>query len=542
MMTIQNEDIGLKNLSAEASILGTLLTKPDALDLVATAINPNDFSSPRNASIYYAICTAAIENKNGLAAIVEQLRSSNMLSNVSETYLKNLTAEAGDNNLLKENVNILLELSRKREKVKAANSIATSVINGNDDTFAFEKLLEVSTKELNDGFIDLESVMVSVINNTYHKTIPTILRRKDGECLLYAGKLNWLSAPPEALKSFTALLASIQLLQEGKGVVYVDYEDDAITICERLYKVAVGQGLENPEELILNWVSGPIDKDGVRDRSKALFFYFASGKAFDIKLTRMISKAIKNNNVELVVIDGAATAISLADLNENDNGDVNKWLNSVSYPFTSQGVAVIVIDHVTKNNISASSFSSRAPRGAGSKLAAVSGTSLSFEVKEAASVYSEGKIEITVTKDRPGRIRVSKKSGKRIGAILISKPILDGKEGLVLELLPAEEHAAIQAEKRFDLIAAEKVSEIVYDSGPISKTEVKEILQERAQARNSSGFRSQTVTDAYKFLTDNGYIKIEKAADGKTELLNSLVTYKAEYGDTHADDSPSQVF
>jgi|694.fasta_scaffold11221_14 hypothetical protein len=542
MTTTTNEDVGLKNLSAEAAILGTLLTDPTALDLVATLINPNDFSSNRNGSIYYAICTASIENKTGLASIVEQLRSSNMLNNVSEVYLKNLTAEASDTKTLKDNVNILLELSRKREKIKAAEQIAVSVLNGSDDTFAFEKLLEVSSKDVNDGFFDLESVMVSVINGNYAKVVPTILRRKDGECLLYAGKLNWLSAPPEALKSFTALLASVQLLSDGKGVVYVDYEDDAITICERLYKVAVGQEIENPEEKILDWVSGPVGEDGNRDKSKALFYYISTGRAFDIKLTRMISKTIKNNNVQMVVLDGAATAISLADLNENDNGDVNKWLNAVSYPITSQGAAVIVIDHVTKNNISTSSFSTRAPRGAGSKLAAVSGTSLSFEVKEPASVYSEGRIEITVTKDRPGRIRVSKKSGKRVAAILISKPINDSREGLGLELLPAEEHAAIQAEKRFDLIAAEKVSEIVHESGPISKSNVKEILKERAEARNSSGFRSQTITDAFKFLVDNGYVKLEKANDGKTEMLTSLVTYLSDYGDTHADDAPSKVF
>jgi hypothetical protein len=118
----------------------------------------------------------------------------------------------------------------------------------------------------------------------------------------------------------------------------------------------------------------------------------------------------------------------------------------------------------------------------------------------------------------------------------------DGSEGLVLELLPAEEHAIIQAEKRWDLITAEKVSEIVFESGPIGKTEIKEILRERAAARGSAGFRSQTITDAFKYLLDNAYIRMDKGADNKTELLTNLVVYKSEFGDTHADDSPSQVF
>ena len=35
---------------------------------------------------------------------------------------------------------------------------------------------------------------------------------------------------------------------------------------------------------------------------------------------------------------------------------------------------------------------------------------------------------------------------------------------------------------------------------------------------------------------------MDKGADNKTELLTNLVIYKSEFGDTHADDSPSQVF
>jgi len=370
---------------------------------------------------------------------------------------------------------------------------------------------------------------------TYNKTVPTILRRTDGQHLLYAGKLNWMSAPPEALKSFSALLASVQLMQEGKGVVYVDFEDDAMTICERLYKVAVGQQVEDAEDQVLTWVSGPLYADGSRDRSKALFSYIAAGRAFDMKMRNLVVKTI-HRGAQLVVIDGCATAIAQAGLNENDNGDVNKWISAVSYPLTNAGAAVVVIDHVVKNSVAGTgSFANRSPRGAGSKLAAVSGASLSFEVKEAASVYSEGKIEITVTKDRPGRIMVNKRSGRRIAGVLIAKPVLEGREGLSLSILPVEEMDELSKQRRYDLIAAEKISELL-SAGPLTKMEIQTELKDRATNTGRPGLRTATVTQGYEFLVQNGFASKDVGKDGKTQTLTQLMHYKAEYGDTHAND------
>ena len=525
----------LRNLSAEQSLLGALIVYPDALDKVTEHISANDFYNPNNGAIYSAICMAAIENTTGLAAIVEQLRKDNTLAEISEKYLQELIQTPCDVKELKNLVTIITDLSNKRDKIQAARKIAQAVVNGEDETIAFDKLLDIQNRQvtIGDGFATLEDTMKNIISGNYKRTEPTILKRSDGNFLLYAGKLNWLSAPPEALKSFTALLASVQLLQEGKGVVYIDFEDDATTICERLYKVAVGQQLDNAEELVMKWVAGPLYADGSRDHSKALFNYIACGKAFDMKLRALVLKAIKKG-AQLVTIDGCATAIALANLNENDNGDVNKWINAVAYPFTNAGAAVVVIDHVVKNQITGSNFAGRSPRGAGSKLAAVSGTALSFEVKEAGSVHTEGRIEITVAKDRPGRIRVSKRSGRRIAGMLVSNPIQDGREGVQLVIHAADDMSKIIEEKRFDLVAAEHISKIVTEIGPVSKTEIRRVLKERADAKGTGGFRTETTVSAFKFLEDNKYIVID--VDGKKETLTSLLEYKAMYGDTHADD------
>lgn len=535
--TEERQDAPLRNLSAEAALLGSLIVNAEALDQVAEYIGPSDFSNYKNSSIYSAICMSAIEGTSGLAAVVEQLRKDNALADISEGYLHTLSKEACDVKDLRQNVAILVDLARKREKIAAANQIAASVIKGEDESIAFDRLLDVQNREVTtgNGYADLESTMKSIISGTYNKTVPTILRRTDGQHLLYAGKLNWMSAPPEALKSFSALLASVQLMQEGKGVVYVDFEDDAMTICERLYKVAVGQQVEDAEDQVLTWVSGPLYADGSRDRSKALFSYIAAGRAFDMKMRNLVVKTI-HRGAQLVVIDGCATAIAQAGLNENDNGDVNKWISAVSYPLTNAGAAVVVIDHVVKNSVAGTgSFANRSPRGAGSKLAAVSGASLSFEVKEAASVYSEGKIEITVTKDRPGRIMVNKRSGRRIAGVLIAKPVLEGREGLSLSILPVEEMDELSKQRRYDLIAAEKISELL-SAGPLTKMEIQTELKDRATNTGRPGLRTATVTQGYEFLVQNGFASKDVGKDGKTQTLTQLMHYKAEYGDTHAND------
>jgi hypothetical protein len=156
-------------------------------------------------------------------------------------------------------------------------------------------------------------------------------------------------------------------------------------------------------------------------------------------------------------------------------------------------------------------------------------------------VYSEGRIELSIDKDRPGRVNVQKRSGKRIAGVLVAKPSNDGiNEGLNLSILAADEIAQLAEQKRFDLVAAEHISKIVIEHGPISKTEVRRILKERAESKGSQGFRTETTVAAMKFLVDNGYVSVEK--DSKTDMMTSLRKYESSLGDIHADDVEADPF
>ena len=45
----------LRNLSAEAALLGSLIVNETSLDVVSEHIGANDFSSPKNAAVYSAV-------------------------------------------------------------------------------------------------------------------------------------------------------------------------------------------------------------------------------------------------------------------------------------------------------------------------------------------------------------------------------------------------------------------------------------------------------------------------------------------------------
>lgn len=110
-----------------------------------------------------------------------------------------------------------------------------------------------------------------------------------------------------------------------------------------------------------------------------------------------------------------------------------------------------------------------------------------------------------------------------------------------MRILPADEVAKQAEEKRYDLVAAEHISKIVIELGPISKTEVRNVLKERANAKGTSGFRTETTVSAMKFLADNGYVRIEKN-ESRQEMMISLKSYLAAFEDTHADDIEESPF
>lgn len=537
----------LTNAAAEQLLIGSLIANPDFIDSVAERIGPHDFHDPRIGTIYSAVARLALSGKSGGPALVEELRSSGELDLAGGDKGISILSSKGtdDPAALKEAVGIVRDLSSKRERAAKAYKVANTLAEGGDAADDINALAADGSIIDSDGWTELGSVVTAILTGTHRRLEPTILKRHDGAFLLYgSGRLNWISAPPESMKSWIAKLACVQLIETGVPTIYVDFEEaDGTSCAERIVSICLGRG--HSIETVRDWVEGPALEDGTRDATKRLLYYRAATTGLTGSARSQVMRLVRQRNVPFVVLDGVSAAMSnhTPPLEEDKARDVNLWLAGFAHPLTALGAGVLCVDHVPKAAANGpGSFAARAPRGSGAKLAAVSGSALSAVVREPGSAWTIGKVDIDIVKDRPGRVKVVTKANRRCAGTLVSTPTSTGSvETTRLELFSPEEVAEQAAEKRWDLICAELASKVLADAGePMSKGEVKEILNERRKAKGSSGWRAQTLSDAFDHLVSRGWAT--KAKEGKFEMLGHVKLYLAEYGAVDADGVEENPF
>jgi hypothetical protein len=540
----------LRNAPAEHRLIGACLTDSNVIESVIDGLGPGDFSDPRMGSIYAAVARVALRTAVSPTAVVEELRTAGDLDDIGgDKVISWLLQHAGDAAEAKDCAKTLRELAVKRDQAAAARKAADVIESGEDPLAEIATLSELSiTNNDSDGFTDLGPVIESIFAGTHRRLEPTMLKRVDGSSIIYGdGRLNLIAAPPESMKSWLAKLTCVQEMVKGNAVVYLDAEEsDGITCSERIVSIAGGMSIDKDE--LRDWLEGPMLEDGTRDRSKRLFYYKAIMNGIDSKVRGQVMRVIRQRRCSFVVLDGFAAAMASHEppLEEDRARDVNMFLTGSVWPMTMapSKPGILIVDHVAKSSGAAgqTSFQQRGPRGSGAKLAAASGVVLQAKVIQPGSAWQPGVVELYVVKDRPGRCKIVHRSGKRLVGVLKSTPISDGAVEITkLEIVSPEIADEEAAEKRWDLIAAEKISKILADlSSPLSKGELKEMMNERKKQNEGSGWRGETLTKAIDFLTNNGWARIEK--DGRYDNLCGLRIYKAEYGAIHASEREENPF
>lgn len=531
----------LVNSAAEHLIIAALVADSSHIDVVSAKIGPQDFYDVRISTLYSAVARLALAGQSGAPALVEELRASGELEIVGGEKAINYLQDKATKNVekIKESLSIVKDLSTKREKAAQAYAAATKLNAGQDASEELIKLGQHATSGDEDGWTDLGGIVCAIIEGTHTKLEPTLLQRKDGASLIYKNRLNWISAPPESMKSWLAKLACVQLMEVGAPAIYVDFEEGDGTSCaERIVAIALGR--KHSIETVRQWVEGEI-VDGKRDASTRLFYYRAATTGLSPAARSQILRIARQKKVQLVVLDGVSAAMSAHEpaLEEDRARDVNLWLSGFAWPLVGEGSGVLCVDHVTKNSTATTgSFAQRSPRGSGAKLAAVSGSALGATVKQSGSAWTDGIVELHIQKDRPGRVKVSSTSnGARHVGTLYSKPkLLNEFETTHLEILAPSQVAEIAAEKRWDLILAQKINECLYACGePMSKTSIRDELNDLRKAKGGAGWRSETYTAAFDFLIAKGWCTIETV--GKSQMLACYAPYRSEYGDISAPDT-----
>lgn len=297
---------------------------------------------------------------------------------------------------------------------------------------------------------------------------PTLLKRGDDVPLIYPGEIHSFSGEPESGKGWIALHLAAELIEAGKRVLYLDFEDSPLAIYERLRALGASRAS------ILEHF------DYVRPEDPP------KGEIFAALVTTHA----------LVVLDGVSEAYALVGLNISDNTDAASFLQRIVRPLSVSGAAVVQIDHVTK----AKDGRGRYSLGAQHKLAGVA-VAYTTHVIKPPSRQQAGLVKLRVEKDRHGHVR-GHAQGKLIGEVRIT-PFEDGKR--VTVTLDAPENAQADDGKFRPTVLMHRVADYLRENPGAGKRDVK---------YNVTGDR-RYIPQALDRLVEEGYVEPREHGSGQ---------------------------
>jgi len=226
---------------------------------------------------------------------------------------------------------------------------------------------------------------------------PSMLKREDGNCLLYSGKVNAIFGESESGKTWIALEAIRQELLKNNIVFYLDFEDSARSITNRLKTLKV-----------------PTDKF-------KLFRYANPDEPLGEGIGEIMRTEIMAYLPTLIVVDGVNAAMNLLGLDLEKNKDATTFSQKVLKPLRIGGAGILTIDHVTKSKDNRGNYAI----GAQAKRADIDGAAFAVSVAMPFGRGIDGALDITCTKDRPGFVRAICPDAKTVGVANL-KSLPDG--------------------------------------------------------------------------------------------------------------------
>lgn len=306
---------------------------------------------------------------------------------------------------------------------------------------------------------------------------PEFLERDDGPCLLYRGKVHSFAGEPESGKGWLALLACLDVMQDGGHVVYVDFEDTPQGLVNRLRLLGV------PASTIIEQFhyvrpTQPIALDGPTFKE----FFAVMHRAYEAR-----------GALGLIVFDGITEALALQGIESKDNDSVAAWFAAIPRRFAhALQAAVVLIDHVTKS----ADDRGRYAIGAQAKLSAIDGCQYLVEQRMAFARGRSGVARVFVSKDRPGHVRAHAAGvGKKqiIGDLMVTA-LDDGQ--LRLALVAPDLQVNDDGTVRPTGIQNEIVKYLRRVKGGRGRQEILDRVKGRAQTKRA----------AFNDMVDNGWL------------------------------------
>lgn len=308
---------------------------------------------------------------------------------------------------------------------------------------------------------------------------PEFLARDDKSKLFYRGKVNGIMGESESGKTWIALHAVQQALCVGQKVIYLDFEDSARGIMNRL------RALGTMNEHLVNLTYAQPDEQMTVEARADLY------------------EALAQLKPDLVVVDGVNAAMTLLGLDLISNTDATKFSQTILRPLTTSGAAVITIDHVTKSKDNQGSFAI----GAQAKRADVNGALIKCELEAPFGRGLHGVLKLIVAKDRPGYVRAIAAGGKYLGSAHLQS-YGDGR--VRISIIPEI--------NEFDSFRPTHVMEVVstylasLGPGAFGQTQIE----------TGAKGKGVTIRAALKVLAAEGFIKMENGARGSLNFIHVL--------------------
>ncbi|MFS0794590.1 AAA family ATPase [Microbacterium sp. 1P10AE] len=283
--------------------------------------------------------------------------------------------------------------------------------------------------------------------------------RADGVRLAYSGAVNGLVGPPESGKTLVAIASACDTLKAGGSVLHVDSDHNGAEATISHYLAADG-----------------VEPDVLTDRAR---FRYVDVRSAD-HLRRVVAEAAEWSP-SIVVVDSVGEIVPLFGGDSNSNDDYRRIHREILSPLADAGAAVLVLDHVTKEE-----GRGGYAIGAGAKKAAIDGSYLAVAPVEPFVPGVGGAAALTILKDRHGGLRAESPAGKSPTAAVFR---LDSRSNVSTW----EFHRGRSAEERDDEQAEADVEFVLgLDPFPTSRTK----LQAALRAAQGKGWRDERANAA----------------------------------------------
>lgn len=324
----------------------------------------------------------------------------------------------------------------------------------------------------------------------------TILTRTDGQGLIYPARTHSLVGESEAAKSWLAQYACAQQLLAGNACIYLDFEDSAESVTDRMLTLGMTDKL-----LLDRWA------------------YIAPEEPIEPAGRGELADALADLKPSIVIIDGVTEAMSLHSLKSNDNDDLATFGRMVARPIAATGAAVTTLDHQPKDRENRGRYA----LGGVHKLNGLSGAAIIADNVAPFGTGLRGITRLRIAKDRPGQLRAHGLHAEG-GMRWIGDFILDTRDQAEPAFIQPPTEAQKAAEEWRPTVVMEKVSEAFTKAKrPLTKSEIRDRVKARAAL----------VQSALAVLVDEGYVEEKPGPRGST--LHTLVRPYAV-----AEDSPME--